>query len=687
MIRCLLSFIVVLIESAFFSLFFLTGASASGGSDTSLINFLNEQSSSLYRNNPELARKYADSALTLSEKINFKKGLGEAYQNIGIAFDMHGYCDSAISYFLQSLKIFETNGNLSGQSASLNNIGEANRKLGRYGKALEYHFRALKIRQGTGDKGGMASSFNNIGNIYSSQGNFNKAVEYLLKSLQLREESGNKQGIAISSNNIGNVYYAMGNFDKAMEYYLKSFNIKKEIGDKHGLTTSGINIGNVYEKRGDPEKAIEYYRNALAIQEEIGDKHVISASLNNIGELYRKLGELDKANEYYKKSLVISESVGDKKSIALGLVNIAIIHSAMKKYKEALPYLEKGLSLSDEVGEKILLKHCYDELARVYAGLNDYKKAYQYNTLCSSVKDSLMNEETTKQIAEMQEKYQSEKKEKEIELLEKQKKLRESDILQQGMKLKQNRIINFGLVIGLITIVLTFVLIYIISRIKQKELLNRELIKKEKQNIRNIIEVQENERKRIAKDLHDGIGQTLAGLKISLNNLSGMPQSAVGKDEIFSRSIRLIDNACNEVRNISHQMLPRVLSEMGLCDAMKDLLDISFSGSKIMYAFEKHNITRMDEYKEVGIFRIFQELLSNIIKHSGATEISVHLHILDGTLILIVEDNGCGPGQFHNRKKGMGLLNITTRVEAMNGIFSLQPGPEKGTIANVRIPL
>ena len=193
------------------------------------------------------------------------------------------------------------------------------------------------------------------------------------------------------------------------------------------------------------------------------------------------------------------------------------------------------------------------------------------------------------------------------------------------------------------------------------------------------------ERKRISKDLHDGIGQKLTALKLGIINLAPQLQDKELKQQLDQISNEFSKSA-EELRQISHQMMPKALMEQGLIQALEDLLENTFKFSPITCNFEYYKVEgRYAERLEVSVYRIAQELLNNALKHARATEIHMQLMELDKQLILIVEDNGKGFDS--GLAQGQGLYNIKSRLDIVKGVVNYEPGPETGMLATVTIPL
>lgn len=217
---------------------------------------------------------------------------------------------------------------------------------------------------------------------------------------------------------------------------------------------------------------------------------------------------------------------------------------------------------------------------------------------------------------------------------------------------------------------------------RRQNKLNQIRIEEQKKGLSAIIQAQEDERKRIAKDLHDGIVQQLGGLKLGLQKIF-----TNNEDEETAKIVEILDDSTNELRILSHRMMPRSLGELGLIPALTDMLENSLGHTTINYQFEHFGIKgRLKEAVEIAIYRIAQELVNNVIKHSQADKVNIQLLKNANNIIFIVEDNGRGM-ESENGKQGIGLMNITSRLDTIRGKVNFEPSPESGTLATIVIPV
>jgi len=427
--------------------------------DTSKVNVLNALVLAYRKNDPEQALKYSDQALRLSEKIDFKKGIGNTYLMIGaVYFDLGNY-QKALEYYSKSLTIRESLSDKNGIAQSLNNIGDVYINQSNYEKALKYYLQSLVICESIGNKKLM--KLNNIAASYYYLGDYENALKYYIKALKMFEELGKKELMINPSLGVGNVYKEMGNYESALSYYTQAMAISTELKSKLGLTKSLTNIGNIYEKLQNNDTALAYYLKSLLIKEELGDKTAISLSLMNIGNIYLNKKNYEKALDYYQRALVINQETGNKDGQAKSLLNIGTLYSNKGDVEKAMKYLKMGIVLADSIKSKEIMMEGNEELSEVYFKKNDYKNAYAYFKLHSTLKDSLMNENNAKTMAEIQTRYETDKKEKEIELLTKDKSLID-------IELKNQKIIITSFVFGFLFLLLLGFLAYNRYRIKQK---------------------------------------------------------------------------------------------------------------------------------------------------------------------------------------------------------------------------
>ncbi len=331
-------------------------------------------------------------------------------------------------------------------------------------KAIEYYYKGnyelaknnfqkyLEIKTSKNDSQGIANGFNNLGLVLSAQGKYNEATENYTNALKIYENLSDSLNISKAYNNLGLVFDAQKKNDKALEYLRKDSSINSEIlsrepkntSVKTGLSITLITIGTIFDKQKDYDKALKYYFSSLEIANKTSDKMQQSICFNNIGEAYRKKGNLSEAFDYYNKSIKINKELDDKEVLAFNLLNLGLIYSENKNHSKAIESLEKADSISLEIGNPSLQKDIYENFSLVYKEKKDYKKSLEYHVLFSEMKDFLINEESLKQVAELETIYQTEKKENENKLLKK-----DNQIIEEKNQKQRWGLLGLGAFLGL----------------------------------------------------------------------------------------------------------------------------------------------------------------------------------------------------------------------------------------------
>ena len=364
----------------------------------------------------------------------------------------HSIPDTAMYYGKTGLQLATKINFIKGIALCYNGIGVVQESLGNYSQALESFQKSLKIHEDIGNKKGMSDCYVNIGFIYGEQGNYNQTLDYLLKALKILEELGLKKEMANVYVNIGTVHGISGNYAKALEYFKQALKICEENGYKQLSAECYTSIGNIYNEQSNYLQAIEYYQKALKLDVVFGEKKHISICYNNIGCAMEKQGNYPMALDYEQKALKIRKEIGDKNGISTGLTGIGSIYCKMGNYKEAITYSTNGLEYAKKIGSLLCESDAYETLSESYKGIGDYKNALKNHELFKQVNDTIFNQDKNSQIAKMEALYQSNKKQKEIEIQEVQLSKNEIEIKHQKT-LKLSFIIGFVLVVMLAFII------------------------------------------------------------------------------------------------------------------------------------------------------------------------------------------------------------------------------------------
>lgn len=621
-----------------------------------------------------------DSLLKIVAAKNFDTAMVKAYAALGskmITVDTV----KALYYCASGKMLAEKLNYKAGIALCYNTFGDVYYYLDKYEKALENYKKATIIYYHLGDKSHYAYCLKNVGNVYANQSDYPLTIKYYQKALKIFETISDLNGISLCLNNIGAIFYVQGDLETAMQYFERSLKICSVTGDKHAMQLCYSNMGNIYREQKKYDIAIYYYNRSLEFAKKIGDIKEEAWSYYVIGITQNIMGNVGLAVQNLQKSLDIQKRVPDIQGMAYTYVELAGIYNKEKKYPLAIAYSENSLLLAEEVGSPDLKQSAHKSLAESYKGLGNFEVALEHYELFKQISDSIYNTDKTQQIAKMEAAYQSEAKQREIDIQKLQ-------IAKQELDLNKSNLWLLVLILSIVLIIAIFTGIFLFYKVKHRTQMKAEILHRQEARTKAIIETQEDERKRIAQDLHDGIGHKLTAVKINFEQLrDNMQEVMPDKKMILEQTEKILDETHKELRALSHQMMPKALMEKELKYAVSDLMEDTFKNSKIKFSLMNDIPNDLHVNTGICIYRILQELLSNIIKHAQASEIAVQIYKNKNTLIVMVEDDGIGINNHDSTASGIGLNNIAGRVNALDGSFVIEPGPLKGTIATAKIPI
>lgn len=584
------------------------------------------------------SRLYAQRALADAQKLGYKKGEADVYGLLGILAYYTSNLDSAEQYQLQALEIWHTL-----QDTAM--IGKVNI---------------------------------DIGNIAADKGNLKKAIDHYLTAQPYIAAAKDTQQLANLHINIGSIFHEQGDYDKTLEYYFKGLEYKNKMAP-NGQAAVYNNISLVYKNQGRLEEALDYAFQSLELKKSIKYERGIAGSYTTIASIYLQLGQLQKAEDYYDLAIELYRNIGDKYGLgnALGGKGDVLIKDG--RHKEAKELYLEALPLAEEEALLALMRDMYLSLSDVYAHEGNYQQALETRKQYEAAKDSVVNAETNERIAELMTEFETAQKEQELLL-------KEIEIKRQ-QEINKFQTTVFGVIVAFL--VLAGGMLFWLSRIRQKTAVQAAIAKEQKNRFREVIDAQEQERKRIAQDLHDGLGQLLSTARLNVSALEdSLDQSDAESSSIWKNAIGLIDESVQEVRNVSHNMMPSALIRLGLVSALREQIGKINHAGKITVKLETEGMeTRLDEAVEITLYRVVQEVLNNAIKHSQANEIVVRITKHNGNLQVSIKDDGQGLDlQLIKYSRGIGWKNIYSRVELINGIIDMDSSPGVGTNIQVLVP-
>lgn len=602
--------------------------------DTSKVNLYNTAFNLTRNMDPEKAEGYAKQGIDLAEKLRFNNGLMTLYKSYGSYLDIQGNYDEAEGYFNKGIAIALKENNKYHLGILEQAMGVLEYDKGRFPEAHKHLLQSLKYREEIKDIKGIADSYVWLGVIQErGMKNNTEALRYYRSALNSYMLGGHEDRFASVYNNIGNVYYTINQFDSSLYYYNRALVLKKKAGDPFALGSAYNNIANVHNDKKDYPTALKYYDTALT---------------------YKQQAE-------------------DHGGIATHYVNVGLVYYNMQNYDDAESTMLKGLELSRKEGLSEITLTAYQALAKVAYAKGDFKKAYQYLGEFTMKRDSAFSKEMAQQMADMQTKYETEKKDLEIS--------------KKNLELNKKQV-QIGILIGsLIALLIISYLVYNRYKLRKQRELDAEIIKQRELRTKAIIEAEEKERIRIARELHDGVGQQISAVKLNMNAFADRIKDGEKNKEQYAAMIDMVDDAVKEVRSVSHNMMPNALIRFGLARAVREFIDKIAATGALKVDLQIIGLTdRLESTTETVLYRVMQETVSNIIKHAHASHISIQLIRDNDNLTMMIEDNGKG---FDINKisesAGIGMKNIISRVEYLNGTVDFDSFPGRGTTVIVEI--
>lgn len=525
-------------------------------------------------------------------------------------------------------------------------------------KSIEAEFRSGKAR------------------VNINRGNLHLAMSDLLTALEIFEKQKEKSGIAECWHQIGIIHWKEGKNNEAMQAYEKSLAIRSQLKDSIGIASSYSNIGVIHKLERRFDKAATYYSRALGIRKRFNDQKGIAQSLFNIGSLKYETGNTEEALIYYKRSLEIKEKIHDKYGTLSNYLNMGDASRKLKKYNEAEAFYLTGLNLSQQLGANDFSKSFYRELSLLSGIQEKYKDAYEYQVMYSALKDTLINEEKNRALAELQTRYDLSEKQRDIDRLEQKGKLDEE---------KEARDRNFrnSLIVIIILIVILVIVIY--NRASRFQKVNK-MLREQK----NEIALREREKETLLREIHHRVKNNLQ-LTSSLLNL----QARQVKDEEASRSLKEARDRVKAISLIHQKLYIRdQFSEVDIAEYIPELCKSiaqsnGVDNSKISFEFNLQQLLiPLDLAISLGL--IINETVTNSVKHAFGEKLTGGIIRLNsenqpGSFLLQVSDNGSGISDKEKFNEGFGWQLIWSLVKKLDAKLTLEN--RNGTIIKMIIPL
>lgn len=493
-----------------------------------------------------------------------------------------------------------------------------------------------------------------------------KAIPLLLEALDSLKDGSDKA--IFCKINVCEAYREKQEYKKGVEILTEILNGKKPISDENRAFAFN-RLAAIYNESGNPkisysDSVIKYSELCISLSEKINSKSNLGFAQNELSFQYINKKQYHKALDLSQKAVENFMETGRIFSAMNALINQSYIYRGLNEYERAREAVTDATSLCSIEENRNLFMRLYLQLGELNYLTGNYKDAYDFLSLSRELQLDFFRDRINMQINEQSARY---------DLLVKDQKIREE---KQKNEFHQKQIIF--LIVILVVLCLAFVTGFFYFRIKRKEFIKQKLIEA-------VIETESSERKRIARDLHDGLGPVLS----AINHYFQAYIDAIDADKLFiqNKTQQVISGAIDEVSRISHNISPYILENHGLNIALNNFLSPLIHSSKIKIEYTSDIFERFDLNKELTIYRCITELLNNTMKHAEASKITLDIKNRENVMFISYTDNGKGFEPGPGKKEGMGLYNIKNRVETFGGRLAIESPLKKGIRVNIEIPL
>ena len=495
-------------------------------------------------------------------------------------------------------------------------MAKSNYCLGNYDESLQFYQSALKNFEAIEDYSTHNLILNLIGTLHKKQGDRDVALKYFSNAAEIAMNKNLVVDIGNSLNNMGLVYLEKLQFDSALIFFKKSNLYKETANDTLGL----------------------------------------SYNYDNMAQTFYAIEEYDSAYQYFKLAIDYKKIVGETVGLAIVQNNLGELLLMRNKLEEAEPYFQKSLSLARELSFKDFEKHVLLKLSELNEKRNDNATALSLYKQHIGLKDSLFNIQRSKFISELETKYETEKRERELE--------------EKISELNDARLLLFSIVVLFLLLAIITWLQINRTRLKQEKNLELERNYTKQAQIEAAISSQEEERKRFARDLHDGFGQMISVLNLNLSNLDANPEN---RQEVYENSTEVLDQMYKELKSICFNLMPETLIKNGLKDAINEFSSRINNAGKIQIETNFFGLeNRLTDIQEISLYRITQEWVNNVIKYASAKNITIQLTKDEEELNLLIEDDGMGfDKSLLTKGSGNGWKNLNSRANLIKGELEL----------------
>lgn len=548
-----------------------------------------------------------------------------------------------------------------------------------YSDAIKYYNEALSIAEEINLYIEIANINNNLGVISNEIGNYKTAYIHFVEALNNYDLAENQDKKTGTYNNIGLVYYHLKNYDKALGYFDKVLDSTKQPKDTILIASVLNNIALCYSSENKPDQALGFLERAIRFSEKINNKYGLCISHQLMGGIYLTLNQPEKAFDAFAVSIDIATEKEWSYQLAVSRLGNAKVLLSMKKTDEAFKVVKEVLEMAEAQKSLVLKSDAHQALSDIYEKTGDFRNSMLQYREYTKTQEEIINQTVIHQVYDV-----------ELTHLNQVNKMQQLELERKMLIISKKNTLLFLLSLVFILLLTGFWLAYLNHRHRQKVKLQSTIIELTEKKSNAALEAEIQERKRIGEELHDSLGYLLSLANLNASVLYKRRDIAEEKrKELLEALMKSIEDAFDEVRNISHNLAPSLLSERGLKGALKNISDRVNQSTKLTMSFDTFGLEeKLDNLIENTLFRTIQEIVNNTIKHAGASKLFIQIARGNNEITLMAEDNGKGFNFDEIMKhSSYGLSHLKSRIENLNGNMFIDSDPKRGTIISILIPL
>lgn len=572
-----------------------------------------------------------------------------------------------------------SNNDLQSKILSLKYIGSSYAFETNYSEAIKYYKQALALAEKINFYFEIANLNNNLGTIYNEFGNYPSAYIYFVKALKNYDLAGSTEKKTGTLNNIGLTYLNLDKKDKAQYYFQKALTSSNVSRDTILTATILNNIAICNFSKKQHKTGLNNLQRSIELSQKVKNIYGECVSYQILGNMYLESNALSKSLDIYRKSAEIARNANLVHLLSVSEVGIARVLLAQGHLAESLTYARRVTTVAEDHASQSLKADAHQLLSSIYEKYGDPQNALKEYRNYIKMKEEINSNTVVNQVYDV-----------EVDYLNQLTGMQRLELEKKQLSIDNRNIGLLLLAIVFIMIVGGLYLSYRYHKSREKLKLQETIIELTKKKSHAALEAEIRERKRIGRELHDSLGYllSLAGLNASVlekkNDLS-----ETKKAEILSALIQSINEAFDEVRNISHNLTPSLLSEQGLAGTLKNISDRVNQTYQLKMSYDTFGLEqKLDDVVENILYRTIQEIVNNTIKHAEATELFIQVTKDQNVVTLMAEDNGKG-FDINSLKGGsnFGLTHIRSWVENLSGSIHVDSKLKRGTITSILIPI